>query len=67
MATQAPPAGSPSAWAATAHEHGRAPCACDQQSLGAVPWIVGAAVVLLGLNWLASRKKARARQLAGSR
>ena len=44
-----------------AHEHGRTRCACEQQSMNAVPWILAAAVVLLGLNWLAGRRKTAGR------
>lgn len=48
-----------------AHEHGRTPCACEQQSMNAVPWILAAAAVLLGLNWLSGRRKAASKK-AGS-
>jgi thioredoxin 1 len=52
----------PSASASTlAHDHGRTRCACEQQSMNAVPWILTAAVVLLGFNWLAGRRKAAER------
>lgn len=43
--------------AAPAHDHGQAPCACKQQSLGAVPWLIAAAVVLFALNRLSNRRK----------
>ena len=53
----------PSASASTlAHDPGRTRCACEQQSMNAVPWILAAAFVLLGLNWLAGRRKKARRQ-----
>jgi hypothetical protein len=49
-----------------AHQHGRTRCACEQQSMSAVPWILAAAIVLLGLNWLAGRRKAAGRNQRSS-
>jgi len=47
---------------ALAHDHGPARCACEEQSLNAVPWVLGASVLLLGLNWLAGRRRRMARR-----
>ncbi|MBI5533288.1 MAG: hypothetical protein HY898_11265 [Deltaproteobacteria bacterium] len=44
------------------HEHGAEKCACEQQSLSAVPWVLAASLVLLGLHWLAGRRRARGRK-----
>jgi hypothetical protein len=45
---------------------GGARCACEQQTLGAVPWILAAAVVLLGLNWLNRKRRQKPRPDAES-
>ncbi len=43
------------------HAPSPARCACEQQSMSAVPWILAAAAILLGLNMLSGRRKAAAR------
>lgn len=45
---------------------GGSKCACEQQTMGAIPWILAAAIVLLGLNWLSRRRRQKARPDAES-
>ncbi len=54
--SDAAPAGGPSA-TATGHEHVRPRCACDEQSMNLIPWLLAAAVVALGVGWLRRWRK----------
>jgi hypothetical protein len=36
--------------------HGKAPCACEQQTLGAVPWMVVVLLALLAWQYMRARK-----------
>lgn len=46
------PAGSVSSHVA----HGKVPCACEQQSLGALPWMAAVLLALLAVQFVRARK-----------
>lgn len=36
--------------------HGKVPCACEQQSLGALPWMAAVLLALLVMQYVRARK-----------